>query len=139
MKTARQIERILKWTGYKVKAKKDSGYACPWDKKHPYEHFRYRVYLASPDGEKAWFTYWGSNAEYWEDGTLTAGEMIGGWLHDSDYAEESFESFCDNIDGNTDSIANLRMYQACARIKRAADRIFPGKIRQAIMRRAWGL
>lgn len=144
-KVPRSIERILKCTGYKIRVKREGGFKCPWDKKYPFDHFRYRVSITAPGGNSTWFYFWGSNADYWESckympGSgkgLSVGAMIGSWIRDAEYGEVSFQEFCNDIDGNMDSIANLKMHNSCIRNRQKVERLFPERILRVLQDCAW--
>ena len=133
-KTAtRCIERVLKWTGYKVRVKREAGFQCPWDKKTPYDHFRYRVSIIAPGGESTWFHFWGPVAGYRENEMLPAGEMIAQRICDSEYGDMSFEEFASECGYNTDSISGLKIWRTCIRIRKTCDRLFPARIKEALL------
>jgi len=137
-KTApRCIERILKWTGYKVRVKREMGFECPWDKELPYGHFRYRVSIKAPGGASTWFYFWGSRDEYWKDGTCNTWEMIGLWVQDSEYGRMDLEEFCSEPGGNPDSVAALKMWKSCCRVLAACNRVFPERIKEALFHCAY--
>jgi len=133
----RCIERILKWTGYQVRVKREAGFSCPWDKERPYDHFRYRVSIKAPGGALTRFYFWGSRDEYQKNGTCDTWEMIGSWVRDSEYGEMSFEDCCSELGENPDSIAALKMWKSCCRVLAACNRIFPERIKEALMHCAY--
>lgn len=138
-KTApRCVERILKWAGYKVRVRKEAGFKCGWDERYPYDHFRYRVTI-SKGGNSTWFYFWGSAAEYWEGGESSPGSMIGTWITDRQYGELDFEEFCSDLGYDTDSISAMRTWKACVRVMNKIDRMFSGRVFEALEHCAYNL